>query len=367
MKLRYKIINGILIFLGLSITTLAVVISYDSDCIPIAPASEGNSAMQSILSNCYGASEVLQLVSVEKPTPEANEVLVKIKAAAVNPLDWHYMRGSPFIMRLGAGIGAPTDRTVGVDFSGVIEAIGEGVTKFKVGDEVFGGAGGAFAEYVTVNAERAIALKPANMSFEQAASVPVAGLTALQALRDHGLIKPGQKVLINGASGGVGTFAVQIAKAYGAEVTGVCSGRNVDMVRSIGADHVFNYKEEDYTESGQTYDLIIDNVGNHSLSKNRQVLKPGGTIVLVGGEKGDWIAPLIMPLKATVLSPFVDERLVFFVARLTQEDLNYLADLMEKQQLSPVIDRRYSLQEVPDAIEYSEQGRARGKIVINFP
>ena len=239
------------------------------------------------------------------------------------------------------------------------------MSRFEPGDEVFGGAGGAFAEYVVVGETAAIARKPANVSFEEAASVPVAAITALQAVRDHGQLEAGQRVLINGASGGVGTFAVQIAKSMGAEVTGVCSTRNVDMVRSIGADHVIDYKQADYTQSDRRYDLIVDMVGNHSLRKNLHALEPGGRLVLVGGGKGDWIEPLKGPLKARLLDPFVEQGVVSMLARLRADDMAALAGLMENRAVRPVIDRRFSLQEVPAAVEYSETGRARGKIVIN--
>jgi len=252
-----------------------------------------------------------------------------------------------------------------VDFAGTVEAVGKDVRQFKPGDEVFGGRSGAFAEYVSVPEDKALALKPANMSFQQAASVPIAAITALQALRDKGQIKPGQKVLINGASGGVGTFAVQIAKSYGAEVTGVCSTRNLEMVRSIGADHVIDYRQEDYTETGQRYDLIIDMVGNHSLSENRRALTPAGTLVIVGGAKGNWIGPLMSPIKALLYSPFVEQKFVMLLARMRKDDLIILGDLMEAGKMTPVIDLQFPLSEVPEAIRYSEQGHARGKIVIN--
>ena len=276
------------------------------------------------------------------------------------------MRGSPYIMRLGSGLGAPKRTGMGVDFAGTVEAVGANVRQFKPGDKVFGGRSGAFAEYVTVREDRALALKPADITFEQAASVPIAAITALQALRDKGKLKAGQKVLINGASGGVGTFAVQIAKAFGAEVTGVCSTRNVEMVRSLGADHVLDYKKEDYTESGQRYDLIIDNVGNHSLLANRSVLNPDGIFVIVGGSNGDWLGPLMGPIKALMLSPLVGQDFVLLLAELRKGDLAILADFMQSGKLTPVIDRRYRLSEVPAAIRYSEEGHARGKIIISL-
>ena len=366
MKLRYKITGGILIFIGVALTSLALVLNHNSDCGPAPVVADNAELMKAIAYRCYGSPDVLKLEDVEKPAPADDEVLVKIHAAAVNPLDWHFMRGSPYLMRLGTGLGAPNRTSLGVDFSGTVESVGANVKRFKPGDEVFGGGKGAFAEYVTVREDRALALKPANITFEQAASVSIAAITALQALRDTGKIKPGQKVLINGASGGVGTFAVQIAKSFGAEVTGVCSTRNVEMVRSIGADHVIDYKREDYTKSGQTYDLIIDNVGNHSLLDNRQVLNPEGIFVIIGGPKGNWLSPLMGPVKAFMLSPFVGQEFVFLLAKMRQDDLAVLADLMQTGKVTPVIDRRYRLSEVPDAIRYSEEGHARGKIIINL-
>ena len=366
MKLRYKVAGGILIFLALALSSLALVLSHDSPCGPAPVLSSETKLMKAIVYRCYGSPDVLTLEDIEKPTPADNEVLVKVHAAAVNPLDWHYMRGSPYIMRLGTGLGSPNDTRLGVDFAGTVEAVGRNVTQFKPGDKVFGGKNGAFAEYVTVHDDRALVLKPASLSFEQAASVPIAAITALQALRDKGKIKPGQKVLINGASGGVGTFAVQIAKSFGAEVTGVCSTRNLEMVRSIGADYVIDYTQEDYTEKEQRYDLIIDMVGNHSLSSNRQVLNPEGIFVIIGGAKGNWLAPLMNPIKALMYSPFVGQEFVMLLAKMRKEDLSTLSDLMQTGKVTPVIDRRYPLSELPAAIRYSEEGHARGKIIIDI-
>jgi NADPH:quinone reductase-like Zn-dependent oxidoreductase len=366
MKLRYKIGGGILIFVAASLSLLALVLSHDSACGP-APALPANEEpMKAIVYRCYGPPEVLQFEDVAKPKPADDEVLVRVRAAAVNPLDWHYMRGSPYIMRLGSGLGAPDDSRIGVDFAGTVEAVGINVKQFNPGDSVFGGGSGAFAEYLTVREDRALALKPANVTFEQAASVPIAAITALQALRDKGKVQPGHKVLINGASGGVGTFAVQIAKSLGAEVTGVCSTRNVGMVRSIGADHVIDYTREDYTRSGEKYDVIIDNVGNHSLLANRRVLDPDGILVIVGGSKGNWLGPLLRPIGALILSPFVSQEFVMILAKFSKEDLALLGDLMQSGEVVPVIDRHYPLSEVPAAIRYSEEGRARGKIIIDL-
>jgi NADPH:quinone reductase-like Zn-dependent oxidoreductase len=364
MKLRNKIAFGFLIFVALGLSSLALVLSHHSACPPAPVLSENTEQMKAIVYRCYGPPEVLELENVEKPTPADNEVLVKVHAAAVNPLDWHYMRGSPYLMRLGTGLGAPTDTRFGVDFAGTVEAVGTNVKEFKPGDEVFGGRSGAFAEYVIVPDDRALALKPANVTFEQAASVPIAAITALQALRDKGQLKSGQKVLINGASGGVGTFAVQIAKSFGAEVTGVCSTRNLDMVRSIGADHVIDYTRENYTENGKLYDLIIDMVGNHSLSANRRAMNPEGTFVIIGGAKGNWLAPLMSPVKALMYSPFVGQEFVLLLAKMRKDDLTVLGDLMQAGKVTPVIDRVYPLSDVPAAIQYSEEGHARGKIVI---
>jgi len=364
MKLRYKIANGILIFLAVAIVSLALVLSHNSACGPAPEISDETALMKAIVYRCYGSPDVLQYEDIEKPTPKDDEVLVKVHAAAVNPYDWHFMRGSPYLMRLMAGVGSPKDPSMGVDFAGTVESVGSKVKRFKPGDEVFGGTDGAFAEYVTVPEDRAVALKPANVTFEQAASVPIAAITALQALRDKGKIKPGQKVLINGASGGVGTFAVQIAKSFGAEVTGVCSTRNLEMVRSIGADHVIDYTKEDYTDSEQPFDLIIDMVGNHSLLANRRVLKPEGIFVIVGAQKGDWLKPLMRPINAMMLSPFVDQEFVMLLAKMGREDLTILGDLMKTGKITPVIDRRYRLSDVPAAMRYSEEGHARGKIVV---
>ncbi len=366
MKLRYKILNGLLGLLVLAIAALAVTIGYTAPCKPAPEGASAGAEMRAIVYRCYGSPDVLALEDVDKPAPVGNEVLVKVEAASVNPLDWHYMRGSPYIMRLASGIGSPSDHRLGVDFAGTVEAVGDKVTLFKPGDEVFGGRTGAFAEYVLVAEDRSIVHIPPGVSFEQAASLPIAALTALQALRDKGVLQSGQKVLINGASGGVGTFAVQIAKSMGAEVHGVCSTRNVELVRSLGADRVFDYKKEDYTQSGEAYDLIVDMVGNHSISKNRRVLKADGRYVMVGGPSGNWIAPLKRPIAAMLTGPFVDQELILLLARLDKGDLVDVAKRVQDGDVRPVIDRRFTLDEVPAAIVYSESGRARGKILIEF-
>jgi NADPH:quinone reductase-like Zn-dependent oxidoreductase len=320
--------------------------------------------MKAIVCYNYGPPDVLRYEDVEKPTPGAGEVLLKIRAAAVNPWDWHMMRGSPALVRLVAGARRPKDRRTGADVAGQVEAVGANVTRFKPGDEVFGVCRGAFAEYACA-AESTLVAKPAGISFEQAAAAPMAALSALQALRDKGRIEAGHRVLINGAAGGVGTFAVQIAKAFGAEVTGVCSGANVDMVRSIGADRVVDYTREDFTRSAERYDILLDCIGNHSLSERRRILNPNGTCVLVGGkEDGGLFGPLVGAIGALAMSLFVSQRFLMFLAKVKAGDLAVLADLMAAGKIAPVIDRRYPLSEVPAAIRYLETGHARGKVVI---
>ena len=323
--------------------------------------------MKAAVYSRYGPPDVVQITDVEKPIPKDNEVLVKVRAASVNPLDWHYMRGTPYLVRALTGLRKPKDRRLGVDVAGQVEAVGKDVTQFKPGDAVFGACRGAFAEYVCTS-ESALVTKPDNLTFEQAASVPVAAFTALQGLRDQGKIQPGQKVLINGAAGGMGTFAVQLAKSCGAEVTGVCSTRNVGMVRSIGADRVIDYTQEDFTKMGQRYDLFLDCVGNHSLLACRRVLNPKGTYVPVGGTAGRWmIGPLARAIATLVLSWFVSQKLVnFFLAKTKKDDLALMVELMQAGKVTPVIDMSYSLSEVPEAIRYMEKGHARGKVVITM-
>jgi len=322
--------------------------------------------MRAIVYTEYGPPDVLQFTEVPKPAPKDDEVLIQIHAASVNPLDWHFMRGTPYAVRLMTGLRQPKAARLGADLAGQVEAVGKNVTQFHPGDEVFGAGKGAFAEYVCA-VEGAVVLKPANVTFEQAGAVAIAALTALQGLRDGGRIQRGWKVLINGAAGGVGTFAVQIAKVFGADVTGVCSTRNVDMVRSIGANHVVDYTKEDFTKSGQRYDLIFDSVGNHSLSDCRRALTTEGTLVLVGGpDKGRWLGPLPGVLKAVVVSRFVSQKLLLFLARLKKDDLIVIRGLLEAGKVIPVIDRRYPLSEVPEAIRYLEEGHARGKVVITM-
>lgn len=319
--------------------------------------------MKAIVCHFYGSPDFLRCEGVEKPIAGDNEVLIKVCAASANPLDWHLKKGS-YLLRPMTGLQKPKDPRVGVDVAGQVEAIGRNVTQFKPGDAVFGSCHGAFAEYACTS-ESDLVMKPENVTFEQAAAVPVAAYTALQGLRDTGKIQPGQKVLINGASGGVGTLTVQIAKWLGADVTGVCSARNVDLVRSIGADQVIDYTREDFTESGQRYDLIFDLVGNHSLSAYRNVLNPKG-IYIGAGVLGERLGIGIVTglIKVMVLSRFVSQELVSFMARRSKEDLITMHELMKTGKVTPVIDRRYNLSEVPEAIRYLEQGHARGKIII---
>ncbi|HXP35776.1 MAG TPA: NAD(P)-dependent alcohol dehydrogenase [Chthoniobacterales bacterium] len=323
--------------------------------------------MKAIVYCDYGLAN-LKLENIEKPTPNDDQLLVRVRAASINPYDWHFIEGTPKIMRLmGVGLRKPKDTQLGVDFAGTVEAVGKNVTQFKPGDEVFGGRGGAFAEYVCPRATRAVALKPANITFEQAASVNIAGITALQAIRDKGKVQPGQKILINGASGGVGTFAVQIAKSFGADVTGVCSTRNVDLVRSLGADHVIDYTKEDFAKGTERYDVILDNVPNHSLSECRRILNANGKYVMIGGggpNDSRWIGPFGRVIHALLVSPFISQKMGMMMADANQKDLTVLADMMQSGKVKPVIDRTYKLSEVPAAIAYLEEGHARGKVVI---
>jgi NADPH:quinone reductase-like Zn-dependent oxidoreductase len=324
--------------------------------------------VKAIVQREYGSPDVLELTEVDKPAVAAGEVLVRVHATSVNPADWHMIRGEPVIARLSFGLRGPHDPVPGCDLAGDVETVGEGVTGLRPGDQVFGSAfmhgHGAFAEWASISDEL-LAPKPADLTYEQAAAVPLAGMTALQALRDHGRIEPGQKVLIVGASGGVGTFAVQIAKSFGAEVTGVCSTPNLDLVRSIGADHVIDYTREDFTQGGRRYDLILQLAGTLSPSGFRPVLTRTGTLIVSSGDSdGRWIGPLSRPVKALLLSPFVSQRLVNFTVKPNHDDLRSVSELIEAREVAPVIDRTYSLDELPEAVRYLEQGHARGKVVV---
>src|SRR6266702_8283200 len=310
--------------------------------------------MKAIVYCDYGAAN-LKYQDIEKPVPNDDQILVKVRAVSVNPYDWHFIEGTPKFMRaMIGGLRKPKDIRIGVDFAGTDETVGKNVTQYKHGDEVFGGSTGAFAQYLCRRATGSVAPKPAGLTFEQAASINIAGITALQGVRDKGKVQPGQKILINGASGGVGTFAVQIAKPMGADVTGVCSTRNLDMVRSLGADHVIDYTKEDFTKGDQRYDVILDNVANHSLSECRRVLNPNGKYVLIGGggvNESRWLGPgLTHAFKAMLLSKFVSQKMGMMLAELNHNDLTLLGELMQSGKVTPVIDRRYKLSEVPEAI-----------------
>ena len=365
MKLRNKIFGSILLLLIVAVGGLAYAISRTEPCPPLPEPAAGADSMDAVRYRCYGPSSVLHVERVEKPVIEDDMLLVKVAASSVNPMEWHFMRGEPYIMRMGVGLGAPRDPRIGTDFSGTVEAVGKDVKNFKPGDQVFGGALGAWGQYLRVRANGAVVAKPANISHEEAAAVPIAAITALQALRDQGQLKAGQRVLINGASGGVGTFAVQIAKAMGAHVTGVCSTRNVEMVASIGADRVLDYKNVDFTTREERYDLIIDTVGNRGLRELERVLEPAARVVIIGGPAGAWIGPLAVPIKVVVYGPFSDHEFKFFVSEFVTKDFEHLAELLASGRIKSVIDRRYPLAEIPAAVAYVEEGHARGKVVIN--
>jgi NADPH:quinone reductase-like Zn-dependent oxidoreductase len=324
--------------------------------------------MKAIIYSNYGSPEVLKCEEIEKPTAGDDEILIRVRAASVNPYDWHFMRGMPYPLRILAGLRKPKVTRLGVDVAGQVEAVGRNVTQFKPADEVFGLCCGAFAEYACAS-ESKLGRKQESVTFEQAASVPIAGLTALQGLRDKGKIQPGQKVLINGAAGGVGTFAVQIAKSFAANVTGVCSTRNVALVRSIGADRVIDYTREDFTKKAERYDLILDCVANHSLAALRRVLSPKGNYIMVGAADGggrSMTGLLTRLMKGLVLSLFGSRKLGMVGAKPNKEDLAILQNLVQTGKVTPVIDRRYALHEVPDVIRYLEEGHARGKVIITL-
>jgi NADPH:quinone reductase-like Zn-dependent oxidoreductase len=350
-------------------TTCAIALCWPGAAPAQTSSPTAAARMKAIVYHEYGSPDVLQLEEIAKPVPNDDQVLVKVRAVSVNPYDWHSMEGVPYIARvLAFGPVKPKSTRLGVDFSGTVEAVGKNITQFKPGDEVFGGKVGAFAEYVVIS-EKFLVTKPANITFEQAGAVQIAGLTALQGLRDKGKIQPGQKVLINGASGGVGTFAVQIAKHLGAHVTGVCSGRNVDMVRSIGADHVIDYTKEDFSKSGQRYDVILDNVGNRSISEVRRVLNPQGKYVLIGGggvNDNRWVGPFGLVIKLLLLKPFISQEMKMMLAEANKEDMTFLAGLMQSGKVTPVIDKTYPFSEIREAMRYLETGRARGKVVVTL-
>ena len=321
--------------------------------------------MKAAVRDKYGSPDVVEVREIDKPVPADGEVLVRVRAASLNMADWYAVTGRPWVGRTAVGLRKPNSERLGVDYAGTVEAVGRDVTEFRPGDEVFGGRNGAYAEYVCARADRAIVLKPANVTFEQAAAVPIAAITALQGLRDKGHLQPGQKVLINGASGGVGTFAVQIAKALGAEVTAVCSTGNVDMVSSMGADHVIDYTQEDFTRRDRRYDLMLDVAGNRSWSACRRVLTPRGTLVIVGGPKTNRLFGPLGPVVRKFLAGLLSGRtVVFFIAKLNKADMVVLQELLESGNVTPVIDRRYELSEIADALRYMGGGHCRSKIVL---
>jgi NADPH:quinone reductase-like Zn-dependent oxidoreductase len=366
-KLRNKILTGIAAFFVLGISALAVTVSYDSPCPPVAAADGGAELMRAMVQRCYGVPKGVRLETIARPVPNADQVLIKVRATSVNPAEWYGVSGQPRFVRLFNGIGTPSHTRPGYDVSGIVEAVGADVTEFKPGDEVFGGARGALSEYVVVRAAGPVVLKPGNMTFEEAGAIPIAAITALQGLRDEGRIAAGKKVLINGASGGVGTYAVQIAKALGAEVTGVCSTRNVEMVRSLGADHVIDYTKDDFTEGSDRYDLILDNVGNHGFFALEDVMKPDGFIVVVGGSKSEpFLGPIARVISSKIAQYFIDPAITFFIASVNKADLELLAGLAREGKLKTVIDRRFPLEEAGAALEYLGGGHARGKVVVTL-
>jgi NADPH:quinone reductase-like Zn-dependent oxidoreductase len=325
--------------------------------------------MKAIVGETYGSPDALELREIAPPAIDAGDVLVRVRAASVNPADWHFLRGEPALLRLMSGLRRPKRPVPGMDVAGVVEQVGAGVTRFRPGDGVFGSCSGGFAELAR-GKEGDFAAKPVGIGFEQAAAVPIAGCTALEGLRDHGRLQRGQRVLVNGAAGGVGTFAVQLAKSFGGEVTAVCRTANIELVRSLGADHVVDYTAEDFARGDARYDLILNIAGNRSLADLRRVLTPSGTLVLIGAGVGrgggGGIGPLARPVAAAVLTRFVAQRLVSFIAKVRAADLATLAELIETGKVTPVIDRVYPLDEVPDAIRYLETGHARGKVVITI-
>ena len=322
--------------------------------------------MRAAVAERYGPPEkVVELREVEKPTPADDEILVRVRAASVNIADWYAVTGRPKVARATTGLRRPKETRLGVDYAGVVEAVGSEVTDFRPGDEVFGARTGAYADYVVAKADRAIAHKPATTSFEEAAALPVAAITALQALRDKGGLAAGQKVLVHGASGGVGTYAIQIAKALGGEVTAVCSTRNVDLARSLGADHVVDYTAADCTKTDERYDLLIDIAGTRPLRRLRRVLKPGSTVVLVGGKrKNKLLGPLGHILRSKLTAIVTRQRTTFFVAKLDQASIETVRELLEAGKLTSVIDSTFPVERVADALEHMGEGHPRGKIVV---
>lgn len=381
MTRRTRIVGGIVLLLATAVLTLGVVLSYDAACpapdaLPRAATATATAgatvtaapSMQAARYRCYGDTQVIAWETVPRPVVSDSGVLVRVHAAATNPLDWHYMRGKPYIMRLSSGIGRPSDVRLGTDFAGVVEVVGASVTRFAPGDSVFGASSGTFGQYIIVHEAGSMARLPHGLSLEQAGVVAVAATTALQAVRDVGVVTSGQRVLVNGASGGVGTYAVQIAKAMGAHVTGVSSSRNVEMVQSLGADTVIDYTREDFTTRDARYDVIIDNVGNHAPSALRRVLTKTGRVVMVGGPDRDrWLGPIRSFLYASVYGWFTGQSFRTLFATTTSADLSYLARLMAQGQLRSSVGERFTASQLREAIAYQEAGRSRGKNVVLIP
>jgi NADPH:quinone reductase-like Zn-dependent oxidoreductase len=323
--------------------------------------------MKAMVYERYGSPDVLSLVDIDQPVPSDDQVLVRVHASSVNPYDWHQLTGIPYIVRPSAGLRRPKARVLGLDMAGTVEAVGRTVTRFEPGDEVFGARSGAFAEYVCVREDGVLLRKPPNLTFEQAAAVPLAALTALQALCDQVRIQPGQQVLINGAAGGVGTFAVQLAKAFGARVTGVCSTRNVDLIRSLGADRVIDYTSEDFTRIGQRYELVLDNIGNRSIADRRRVMAPGGVLVVTGGPKTSrWLGPMASLIRVSLAKRTGRANMVGMFTKMSRDDLVVLQDLLEVGAITPALDRSYPLADLPRALAYVGTGHARAKVVITI-
>lgn len=367
MRRRYRILGIVAIVLLVLAGAAAIALSHNVACGPTPALVAQAETMTAAVNRCYGPPSVVRVERIARPALADDRLLVHVYAASVNPLDWHFLRGEPYVMRLQAGLGLPANPRLGVDYAGVVVAVGSKVTRFRPGDAVMGGRRGSFAEYISVAEEGAIARKPDSVSFADAAAAPIAAVTALQALRDKAGVRKGQKVLIVGASGGVGTYALQIAKNLGAEVTGVCSTTSMALVRSLGADHVIDYTSEDYADGAQRYDAIIDMVSSHSPGENRQLLRPGGTLVIVGAaDRGAWLGPLAVPLRAMVLSWFVDDRMLFLMSDLGDSDLATIGQMLQSGALRSVIDRHYPLAAVAQALEYVERGHAHGKVIVDI-
>ena len=368
-----KRLGALAILLVVGVLAFGALLGRNAACPPAGQMSTESKSpdattMQAARYHCYGDTNVIHWETVARPVPSDTSVLVRVHVAATNPLDWHYMRGEPYIMRLSSGMGRPTDVRLGQDFAGVVEAVGAKVTRFAAGDSVFGASTGAFGEYVTVREAGAIARVPDSMSLTQAAAMPVAATTALQAVRDVGRVTSNTRVLVNGASGGVGTYAVQIAKALGAHVTGVASTRNMELVQSLGADATIDYTTEDFTTGTVRYDVIIDNVGNHAPSALRRALVPSGRVVMVGGPDADrWLGPIRSFVGAIVYGWFVEPSFEGLLAQTTQADLEYLSLLVMQGKLRSVLDREFAASELREAVAYQESGRSRGKNIVRIP